>query len=314
MIIKVPAGWAVPESGATPEPAFFSRRKFLKTAALGSLIAGLPPVPAASEKPQWLRRPSADLNPAKRNTAFSLDRPVSAEGVVGRNNIFDEFSLDREKVWEIAADFVTTPWKIHVGGAVEKEAMIDVDNLARLLGLEERLYRHRCVETWAMAVPWSGIPLSKFVAWAKPLAKAKYLRMISYSSPERQPGWYASRRVFPYYESLTIAEATNDLAFLATGIYGHPLPPQHGAPIRLVVPWKYGLKSIKSILAFQFTVERPGTFWNDLSPGNYSWECNVDPSTIQPWSQAEETMIGTDETRKTLPFNGYAEFVKHLYA
>jgi sulfoxide reductase catalytic subunit YedY len=137
--------------------------------------------------------------------------------------------------------------------------------------------------------------------------------MISYSSAEHLPGWYNSRRVFPYYEALSLAEATNELSFLATGIYGHPLPPQHGAPIRLVVPWKYGLKSIKSIQAFQFTVERPGTFWNDLSPENYSWDSNVDPSATHPWSQAEEKMLGTDEQRRSLPYNGYSKFVETLY-
>jgi len=165
--------------------------------------------------------------------------------------------------------------------------VLDVDLLAKRLGLEERLYRHRCVEAWAMAVPWIGFPLRKLVELARPLPKARFLRMLSASLPDA-PGWRASRRIFPYYEALSLEEATHELAFLATGIYGHALPPQHGAPLRLVVPWKYGFKSLKSIVAFQFTENRPGTFWNDLSPANYGWLSNVDPKETTPWPQHEE--------------------------
>jgi sulfoxide reductase catalytic subunit YedY len=161
-----------------------------------------------------------------------------------------------------------------------------------------------------MAVPWTGFPFRKLVEFAQPSSKARYVRMVSFARPEQAPGWYAGKRVFPYYEALSLEEATNELAFLATGIYGHSLPPQHGAPLRLVVPWKYGLKGIKSIVAFQFTQERPGTFWNELSPGNYSFESNVDPTSP---GQAEEEMLGTGDTRPTLPYNGYGEFVAHLY-
>ena len=287
----------------TDEAVYLNRRRFMTTMAVAGAALSIGTTPAPSK-----------LYPAKRNELFKLDRPLSDETVVGRMNIFDEFTTDHSKVWQVAKGFVTSPWAIHVGGAVQKQKKIDVEDLARLLGIEERLYRHRCVEAWAMAVPWSGIPLKKFVEWAQPLSTAKYLRMISFGVPEKLPGWYASRRVFPYYEALTLAEATNELAFLATGIYGHELPPQHGAPIRLVVPWKYGLKSIKSIVSFQFTRERPGTFWNDLSPTQYSFECNVNPNVPVPWPQEEETMIGTDEKRKTLLYNGYGDSVASLYA
>ena len=304
MLIRNPPPWALHESEVTDESLYLGRRHFLQSVAGAAIYAAVPKTP---------KRARAAMYPASRNSRYELDRPLSDEKVVGRSNIFDEFSLEREKVWIVAKDFVTSPWAIHIGGAVQKQKKIDVDDLARQLGIEERLYRHRCVEAWAMAVPWSGIPLKKLVEFAEPLASAKYLRMISFGSPDKLPGWYASRRVFPYYEALTLGEATNELAFLATGIYGHPLPPQHGAPIRLVVPWKYGLKSIKSIVSFQFTAEKPGTFWSDLSPKNYGWESNVDPAATQPWPQNEETMIGTNEKRKTLPFNGYGEWVAALY-
>ena len=300
MLIRNDPPWLVPEREATAESIYLSRRRFLQTTA-GTAIA----LAAAGEETK---------SRLVRNDRYTLDRPLTAEAVAARHNIFDEFALERDKVWAAAKDFVTSPWKIHIGGQVQKQKTIDVTDLIRTFGVEERLYRHRCVETWAMAVPWMGFPLRKLVEFAAPLAKAKYLRMVSFSAPEKAPGWYASRRVFPYYEALTLAEATNELAFLATGIYGHDLPPQHGAPIRLVIPWKYGFKSIKSIVSFQFTAERPGTFWNELSPDKYTFESNVDPAATHPWAQAEETMLGTGERRKTLAYNGYADLVRSLYA
>jgi len=296
--------YGVPGRDATDEALYLGRRTFLAGAA-GAVALGAVRAFAAD--------PKIPLYPAKRNPRYTLDRPISDENVVGRNNIFDEISLNRQEVWKSARNFVTTPWTIHLGGAVQKEKNIDVDELVRRFGIEERLYRHRCVEAWSMAVPWSGFPLKKLVDFAEPLSSARYLRMISFSCPEKAPGWYASRRVFPYYEALTLAEATNELAFLATGIYGHPLPPQHGAPIRLAVPWKYGFKSIKSIVSLQFTVERSGTFWSDLSPSKYGFESNVDPRIPKPWPQEQETLIGTSKTRKTLLYNGYASFVADLY-
>jgi methionine sulfoxide reductase catalytic subunit len=302
MLIRKPPPWQIPEREATPESLYLNRRRFLEMSAAAAVMAVAV---------------RGDENPkpgVKRNEKYSLDRPLTEEKAAARHNIFDEFALERDKVWIAAKDFVTTPWKIHVGGQVKKHKTLDVTDLVKTLGVEERLYRHRCVETWAMAVPWIGIPLQKFVEFCEPLAKARYLRMVSFSSPSQAPGWYASRRVFPYYEALTLAEATHELALLATGIYGHDLPPQHGAPIRLVVPWKYGFKSIKSIVSFQFTAERPGTFWNELSPDKYTFESNVDPSAVHPWPQSDETMLGTGERHETLPYNGYAELVKPLYA
>ena len=306
MLIRRLPPWHIPEREATAESIYRSRRRFLQTAVAAAALTALPlnaaPPPAPAKRE------------AKRNPKYELDRPLTDELLAARHNIFDEFAAEKDKVWIAAKDFVTSPWKIHIGGHVTKQKTVDVADLIRTMGLEERLYRHRCVETWAMAVPWMGFPLKKLVDFAEPLAKAKYLRMVSFARPEAAPNWYGSRRVFPYYEALRLDEATHELAFLATGIYGHDLPPQHGAPIRLVVPWKYGFKSIKSIVAFEFTPERPGTFWNELSPDKYTFESNVDPTATHPWSQAQETMLGSEEPRPSLPFNGYGELVKSLYA
>src|SRR5688572_12403911 len=223
MLIKRVPSWFVPEREATDESLYRSRRRFLQDAALLTAAAAALKVDAEPVKRE-----------VKRNARYDLDRPLTSELLAARHYIFDEFALERDKVWIAAKDFVTSPWKIHIGGQVQKHKTLDVTELIKIMGVEERLYRHRCVETWAMAVPWTGFPLKKLVDFAQPLAKAKYLRMVSFSMPEKAPGWYASRRVFPYYEALTMAEATHELAFMATGIYGHALPPQHGAPIRLV--------------------------------------------------------------------------------
>jgi sulfoxide reductase catalytic subunit YedY len=313
MLVKIPRPWQAGRIEETPERVYASRRHtrraWLQQVAVGALGAAWPasrlaaqPAPAPPFAP-----------PAARNPRYTLDRPLTPESLASRHNIFDEMTADRKEVWRVAERLRTRPWTVHIGGQVPKPLTLDADELTRRLGVEERLYRFRCVEAWSMAVPWTGFPLRKLVEMAQPTAKARYLRMLSFSRPEEAPGWYATRRVFPYYEALTLAEATHELALVATGIYGHPLPGQHGAPLRLVVPWKYGLKGLKSIVAFQFTEERPGTFWNDLSPAQYSWESNVEPDVPRPWPQNEEVVLGTTDRRPTLPYNGYADLVAPLY-
>jgi sulfoxide reductase catalytic subunit YedY len=303
--------WEIPERDATPERVFADRRRLVAAMGLGAV--GLAVRTASGAQPEDETAP-ASAAALQRNPRYVLDRPLTEEMAAARHNIFDEFALERGRVWEAAAGFRTSPWKIHIGGQVTKALTLDVEELVnRAGGVEERLYRHRCVERWAMAVPWTGFPLRRLVEIAEPLAAARFVRVLSVSKPDEMPGWYASKRVFPYYEALSIEEATNELAFLATGIYGHPLPPQHGAPIRLVVPWKYGFKSAKSLVAFQFTAEQPPTFWSQLSPDRYDFWANVDPKSSKPWAQSEETMLGTEERRETLPFNGYGEMVAHLY-
>jgi len=197
---------------------------------------------------------------------------------------------------------------------VEKEQVLDVDDLLLRMPLEERLYRHRCVEAWSMAVPWSGFALAALVDLARPLGSAKYVRMETFLDPEMAPGqrqfWYP----WPYIEGLTIAEATHELAFVATGLYGKPMPRQNGAPLRLVVPWKYGFKSIKSVVRLTFTDQRPVSFWEEIQGSEYGFWANVNPEVPHPrWSQAAETPLGSPEKVPTLLFNGYAEFVAGLY-
>ncbi len=314
MLIRVPRPWEMKDAAATPERVFRERRRVLRELGLGAAAVLAADARAARAQGKDAAPASGSAYPARPNESYALDRALSDETVAARHNIFDEFAAERDKVHLAAAGWRTEPWRIHVGGRVKAPLTLEVPELVRRLGLEERLYRHRCVETWAMAVPWTGFPMAKLVALAEPLADARYVRFVSAARPDEMPGWYATRRVFPYYEALTLGEATNELAFVATGIYGHPLPPQHGAPIRLVLPWKYGFKSAKSIVAMQLTSERPGTFWSDLAPDKYDFFANVDPSVPKPWPQTHEAMLGTGEKRSTQLYNGYAAQVAHLYA
>lgn len=308
MLIKRRAGWDMPESQATPESVFLNRRQLM--AAGAGLIAGaaLPRI-AAADTPD----PTLDLYPAKRNEAYKLDVPLTkAEDAANYNNFY-EFGMSKDIV-DASQRLATRPWSIQVDGLVEKPFEIGFDDLIRKLPLEERLYRFRCVEAWAMAVPWTGIPLKSFVALAKPLAGAKYIRFETFMNPRVAPGqnqrWYP----WPYTEGLTIAEATNELPLLVTGIYGKPLPTQHGAPIRLITPWKYGFKSVKSIRKISFVAERPKTFWEALQASEYGFWANVNPAVPHPrWSQASEQVLGSRERRPTQIYNGYGEQVAGLY-
>jgi sulfoxide reductase catalytic subunit YedY len=319
MRIRIPRGWEIPEREAASEEVFLDRRRFLAQAGLGALSLALPAcaAPSAAARaytPPAVRAAVKDLYPAKRDGRFTLDRPLTFEGATATLNNFYEFTESKTEVWKSAERLTIHPWTIEVAGLVEKPFTLDVDALVRKLPLEERLYRHRCVEAWAMAVPWTGLPLRRFVEMCRPLASATHLRMVSFHRPSEAPGqlkiWYP----WPYYEALTLEEATNELSFLATGVYGHELPPQNGAPIRLVTPWKYGLKSIKSIVRFEFTPGRPATFWAAMSPGTYGFFSNVMPTVPHPnWKQETETMLGTLEKRATLPFNGYGKWVAPLY-
>jgi sulfoxide reductase catalytic subunit YedY len=197
---------------------------------------------------------------------------------------------------------------------VEKPMTLDVDDLVKQMPLEERLYRLRCVEAWAMVVPWIGFPMKALLEKVQPTADAKYVRMLTFLDQDMAPQQNNARLPWPYYEGLTLAEAMNDLTLLTVGIYGHILPPQHGAPIRLIVPWKYGFKSIKSIVSIELTDQKPRTFWNTLAPREYGFEANVNPNVPHPrWSQASERMIGTGERLPTVIYNGYGSSVAHLY-
>ncbi len=305
MLIKVPQGWELPEREATPEGVYWNRRQILKAAGMlttGSLLAA----PADSKS----------LYPAKRNPEFTLDRPLTEEwAATGYNNFYEFDANDKQAVKDLVGKFQTSPWQIEVTGMVNKPKTFDVDELTRTYPLEERLYRFRCVEAWSMSVPWTGFPLSHLIKAVEPKSTAKYIRFVTASKPKEMPGmvrtpWYP----WPYHEGLRMDEAMHDLTLVATGLYGKPMPKQNGAPIRLVVPWKYGYKSIKSIVKMEFTDKEPPTFWNKLQSSEYGFYSNVIPTKAHPrWSQASEKVIPTMERRPTLPYNGYEKYVAGLY-
>jgi sulfoxide reductase catalytic subunit YedY len=311
MFIKRRKGWEIRESEVTPEHLFFARRNLLKAgAAVTGIIAagGLREALAAIEED-----PSRSLYPAKRNETFVLDRDITPESVNTRYNNFYEFGSGKQ-IYEAAAALKIRPWTIKIDGLVEKPQEIAIDDLLKMVPLEERLYRHRCVEAWAMAVAWTGFPLRLLFDHARPLGSAKYVRMESFvdrwAAPAQRQFWYP----WPYVEGLTIAEAANDLTFMVTGAYGKPLPKSMGAPLRLATPWKYGFKSIKSITRISLVEERPVSFWEKLQPKEYGFWANVNPAVPHPrWSQASEEVIGTGSRRPTQIFNGYGEFVAGLY-
>ena len=303
--------WNAPEREASDERLFFDRRAFL--AATGAAAASLGISPAIAQQSAGAKDPSADLYPVKRNDKFVLDRPLTEEKANNNYNNFFEFGQSKQ-IARAAQALPIRPWTIKIDGMVEKPFEIGVDDLLRKMPLEERLYRLRCVEGWSMTIPWSGFQLSKLVEMAKPLSSATYLRMETFVNkevaPEQRKTWYP----WPYTEGLTIAEATNELSFLATGAYGKPLPKQHGAPIRLAVPWKYGFKSVKSIVRFHFTDQRPKSYWEELQSSEYGFWANVNPKVAHPrWSQATEELLGLGERRPTLLFNGYGDYVADLY-
>ncbi|MFC3692918.1 protein-methionine-sulfoxide reductase catalytic subunit MsrP [Chenggangzhangella methanolivorans] len=324
MLIRRVPSWAIPESHATPERVALNRRLFMAGAAAGA--AGLTLAPDAAKagifdifkakeppKPD-APDPSAGLYPAKRNELYKLDRDVTPERFnLGYNNFY-EFGTDKGDPAQNAGALKTRPWTVKIAGMVETPREVGIDDLLKALPLEERLYRHRCVEAWSMALPWTGIPMKDFVAWAKPLGSAKYVTMKTFLDSDVAPYQASPLYDWPYTEGLTIEEATNELAFLATGAYGKPLAKQMGAPIRLAVPWKYGFKSVKSIVSFEFTDKRPKTLWEAAGPREYGFWANVNPEVSHPrWSQAQERVLGTSERRPTLLYNGYAEQVAGLY-
>jgi sulfoxide reductase catalytic subunit YedY len=257
--------------------------------------------------------PSAGLYPVKRNPRYTLDRPITDPKYSENYNNFYEFGSEKS-IADDAQALKIRPWTVKIDGMVEKPTEIGIDDLFKKMPLEERLYRHRCVEAWSMAVPWSGFSMAALVAFAKPLGSAKYVQMETFVDAAEAPGqkqfWYP----WPYVEGVTMAEAKNELAFMVTGMYGKPVPKQDGAPLRLVLPWKYGFKSIKSIVRVSFTDKQPVSFWQTVQGDEYGFWANVNPDVPHPrWSQATERVLGTDERVPTLKWNGYGEFVAHLY-
>ena len=318
--LKIPKGWDIPESHVTPESDYMNRRSFIKE--LGVVGAGALSLsllsPDAFARPKNVEEQLAAFQDkplaVEHNPQFTVERQMTDEVVAATYNNFYEFSSGKKNLWKLMEDFETRPWQLEIGGLVHKPMTLDVDDLLRQMPLEERVYRFRCVETWAMVVPWIGFPLKALLEKVQPTSDAKYVEMLTFWNADVAPQQRNSRLPWPYVEGLTIAEAMNELTLLTVGIYGHILPPQHGAPIRLIVPWKYGFKSIKSIVRMTLTNKQPRTFWHTLSPREYGFESNVNPTVPHPrWSQATEWMIGTRERHPTQLYNGYGDAVAHLY-
>lgn len=313
MLTRVTPSWHIPESRATDESVYWQRRSILKAMGFGAtgvaIGAGLPRGLRAQEGDGL----ASELYPASRNEAYQLDREITDEELATTYNNFYEFGSHKQ-ISAAAQALQIRPWEVVIDGLVEAEVRLDAEELIRQMPLEERLYRHRCVEAWSMAVPWTGFAMAALVDFAKPLGSAKYVRMETFEDSAMASGqrqfWYP----WPYIEGLTMAEATNELAFIGTGLYGKPMPKQNGSPIRLVVPWKYGFKSIKSIVRFSFVEERPLSFWEEIQASEYGFWANVNPEVPHPrWSQATEKMLGANEKVPTLLYNGYGEQVADLY-
>lgn len=311
-------GWEIPESQATPESAMLGRR-----AALAGLAAGIGATASTPASAQWSLfgsstppAPPLKLAPleATRNDRYKPGRDITAETDATSYNNFYEFGTSKS-VWGAARKLVSDPWSVEIAGMVPKPRKIAIEDLLKQVALEERVYRHRCVETWAMTVPWVGFPMSRLVALAEPLSSAKYLVFTTLMDAKTMPGLSQVFYPWPYTEGVTIEEAANELSFFSVGMYGKVLPPQNGAPLRVTLPWKYGFKSAKSIIKITFTDKRPVSFWEGLQDNEYGFWANVNPEVPHPrWSQASETVLGSNTRVPTKIWNGYGEFVAAMYA
>jgi sulfoxide reductase catalytic subunit YedY len=306
----------IKSSEITPESLYLSRRDFIKSAALltagAGLLAACGITPNTSANQPTLSSSGAEGAIASADTD-ELGYPLTRFEAVTNYNNFYEFTTDKGGVAYLSKDFVTDPWTLQVGGLVNNPKTYSVDDLSKF-GEEERIYRLRCVEAWAMVIPWLGFPLSKLLSEVEPTSNAKYVRFETLYDPDQMPGQTRSVFAWPYVEGLRIDEAMNDLAILSTGLYGKRLFPQNGAPIRLVVPWKYGFKSIKSVVKIDLVSEMPTSLWMAAAPNEYGFYANVNPNVDHPrWSQATERVVGETGRRASRLFNGYEEEVAYLY-
>ncbi len=299
MILSRSRSWRIPERDATPEAIYLRRRE---------ILAGAGFVAASIASPSLLAA-------AVRNERYKLDRPVTVEWAATSYNNYYEFTIEKSKVKDTVGAFKPRPWTLEVSGLVNQPLKLSIEEIEKSMPIEERLYRHRCVEAWAMAVPWTGFALSHLLKKAEPKANAKWVRFTSVNRPDEMPGIrYSGSYEWPYREALRIDEAMNELAFMVTGIYGKSLPKQNGAPLRLAIPWKYGFKGPKAIVQIELLEKRPPTFWNSLLPSEYGFFSNVNPKRPHPrWSQAVEQLLPNMDRVATLPYNGYGEFVAHMY-
>jgi sulfoxide reductase catalytic subunit YedY len=309
-------------SEITPEQVYLSRRRFMK--GVGALVASSFILAACGVQDPTKPPPTAEVAEATASPAVGGFPPLSGtsdelqadlttyDAITNYCNYY-EFTTRKEDVARQAKDFKTSPWAVEVGGLVHKPKTFDLDDLLKFTQ-EERIYRLRCVEAWSMVIPWVGFPLARLLDEVEPMSKAQYVRFETLYDPEQMPGLKSPFYDWPYVEGLRVDEAMHDLAILATGLYGKPLPPQNGAPVRLVVPWKYGFKSIKSVVKIDLVEEMPTSLWMAAAPREYGFYANVNPRFDHPrWSQATERRIGEAGRMRTLLFNGYADEVAHLY-
>jgi methionine sulfoxide reductase catalytic subunit len=302
----------------TPVPLYLNRRKFLRLGAAAASVVATGMIYRRLNRTGSMSVDTDEiagyLRADDRAAGFDLDEAKTPlEQVVNYNNFY-EFTTDKEAVGSVARTFVSEPWQLVVDGMVHKPGVFDVQELLKAYPLEERIYRMRCVEAWSMVIPWIGLPLAKLIERVEPMSNAQFVAFESLNDPERMPGQRGTVLDWPYVEGLRLDEAMNPLTILAVGLYGRLLPPQNGAPIRLVVPWKYGFKGIKSIVKITFVSTQPPTTWSRQAPNEYGFYANVNPEVPHPrWSQATEQRLGESGRRTTLPFNGYAEQVAYLY-
>jgi sulfoxide reductase catalytic subunit YedY len=308
----------VKSSEITPKDVYLSRRDFIKAAGViaGSMALAACQADARTDEETEKRMGGTDAEADQQMTdqTDELGDPVNSYEDITNYNNFYEFTTDKSRVAELAKDFQTSPWDVEVYGLVQNSKKFSVEELLKKFPQEERIYRLRCVEAWSMVIPWMGFPLASLLKDVVPLSDAKYVRFETILKPDEMPGLNQGYYPWPYQEGLRLDEAMNDLTILATGLYGEALPPQSGGGIRLVVPWKYGFKSIKSIIKIELTDTQPETMWSTIAPREYGFYANVNPAVDHPrWSQKTERRIGEFSRRDTLLFNGYAEQVADLY-
>jgi methionine sulfoxide reductase catalytic subunit len=311
---------SLPAREVTPEHLYLNRRNFMRAGAAAASVIGTGTVYRQLNRTTSTPLMTDVIDDYARATkdaaarGFDLDEAHTAPEKATNYNNFYEFTTDKQMVAEKAKRFVARPWRISVEGLVHKPAKFDVDELLKLIPLEERIYRMRCVEAWSMVVPWIGFPIAKLLERVEPMPSAKFVALETLVDPERFPNQRSTVLDWPYVEGLRLDEAMHPLAILAAGMYGRLLPGQSGAPLRLIVPWKYGFKGIKSIVKIRLVSEQPPTTWNVSAPSEYGFYANVNPAVAHPrWSQATEQRLGETGRRATLPFNGYAEQVAGLY-
>jgi sulfoxide reductase catalytic subunit YedY len=301
-------------SEITPKSFYLNRRKFLAGATLAGVAAATGAGLRELISPSTTAQAGNKIDGIKKS-AFSTTETVTPYKDVTTYNNYYEFSTDKDGPAKLAQNFRTRPWKVKIDGLVDKKQELDVDTILKMASPEERIYRHRCVEGWSIVVPWVGFSLSELIKRANPTSKAKFVEFTTILDPSQMPGQQRNVLQWPYVEGLRMDEAMHPLALLCFGMYGEDLPNQDGAPLRIVVPWKYGFKSAKAIVRIRFTDRQPLNTWNISAPSEYGFYSNVNPNVDHPrWSQAKERRLGEFFKRPTLMFNGYADQVASLYA